>query len=98
MPNKTFINVDLPAPFSPRRAWTSPLWRVRSTSFSTRARPKDLETPRIASMGGRKGPVSRDNATALIKINPQFACGLGNLATLSLVMTALGETTHGGTG
>jgi hypothetical protein len=25
MPNKTFINVDLPAPFSPSRAWTSPL-------------------------------------------------------------------------
>jgi hypothetical protein len=25
MPNKTFINVDLPAPFSPSSAWTSPL-------------------------------------------------------------------------
>jgi hypothetical protein len=98
MPNKTFINVDLPAPFSPSRAWTSPLWSVRSTLFSTRARPKVSETLRIASMGGRNNElVPPGIATASIEGDSQFV-GLGNFATLSFVRTALGETTQGGTG
>src|SRR5258708_15504768 len=33
-PKRIFIKVDLPAPFSPIRAWTSPALRSKSTPFS----------------------------------------------------------------
>src|SRR5262245_3776585 len=36
MPNRMFMSVDLPAPFSPTRAWISPGARERLTPFSTR--------------------------------------------------------------
>src|SRR5262245_43010529 len=36
MPKRMFIKVDLPAPFSPRRAWISPRATVRETPFRTR--------------------------------------------------------------
>src|SRR4051812_7965997 len=43
------MSVDLPAPFSPRRAWTSPARRSKSTlSFAT-IRPKRFVIPRSSS-------------------------------------------------
>ena len=43
VPEATFISVDLPAPFSPSRAWTSPAATSRETSVSARTGPKRLE-------------------------------------------------------
>src|SRR5882762_4621925 len=40
-----FIKVDLPAPFSPSRAWTSPHWTSRSTPSLALSSPKVLTTP-----------------------------------------------------
>ena len=45
-PAMILIRVDLPAPFSPSSACTSPGWTSKSTSLSTRTPAKDLETPR----------------------------------------------------
>src|SRR6478736_5152499 len=43
------MSVDLPAPFSPRRAWISPGWTTRSMwSFATRD-PKRFVIPRSSS-------------------------------------------------
>ena len=57
-PYSTFIRVDLPAPFSPSRAWISPAWTSRSMwSFATSA-PKRLVIPRnssFTSMSFRRG-------------------------------------------
>ena len=51
-PYSTFISVDLPAPFSPRRQWISPGSTVRSMwSLATRA-PKRLVMPRSSSFMG----------------------------------------------
>ena len=47
-PERTFISVLLPAPFSPTRAWTSPALTARSTPPSARVAPKRLCTPRMA--------------------------------------------------
>ena len=41
-PDKIFIRVDLPAPFSPTRAWISPSPTVKSTPIKTSFFPKDL--------------------------------------------------------
>ena len=43
MPSMMFISVDLPAPFSPARAWISPLRSSNSTPRSARTGPKDLD-------------------------------------------------------
>ncbi len=45
IPKQMFIRVDLPAPFSPTRATTSPAPTEKPTSESTRDSPKDLLTP-----------------------------------------------------
>jgi hypothetical protein len=42
VPARIFINVDLPAPFSPVSAWTSPLRRSKRTSSRARVGPKRL--------------------------------------------------------
>ncbi len=55
-PARVLISVDLPAPFSPARACTSPGSSSRETSRRARTAPKDLETPFSASTGA--GPVS----------------------------------------
>src|ERR1041385_9426460 len=50
-----FINVVLPAPFSPSRPSTSPALSVRSTESQARTAPKLLLIPRMARssvMGG----------------------------------------------
>ena len=46
-PPRMFIRVDLPAPFSPRRAHISPGDTAKSMSRSTSLAPKDLYMPRI---------------------------------------------------
>ena len=50
-PATTFDSVDLPLPFSPQRATTSPARTSRSTSTSARTGPKDLEIPWSRSSG-----------------------------------------------
>jgi len=49
---RPMARVDLPAPFSPRRAWISPGRRSRSTSPSTSTPPKCLEMPRASTSAG----------------------------------------------
>src|SRR5213080_2901111 len=46
-PLTTFISVDLPAPFSPTRAWTSPRRSSRSTPLRACVEPNRLLMPRI---------------------------------------------------
>src|SRR5436309_82444 len=46
-PLSTFISVDLPAPFSPTRAWTSPRRSTRLTPRSACVGPKCLWMPTI---------------------------------------------------
>ena len=46
MPARTRINVLLPAPFSPIRAWISPLATSNDASRIARTGPKDLAIPR----------------------------------------------------
>src|SRR3954447_4744095 len=43
------MRVDLPAPFSPRRAWTSPARRAKSTPSLATMRPKRFVMPRSSS-------------------------------------------------
>src|SRR3954447_2917176 len=45
------MSVDLPAPFSPIKAWISPAKTVRSTARSALMPKKDFETPRISRIG-----------------------------------------------
>src|SRR5262245_9196213 len=51
-PLSTFISVDLPAPFSPTRAWTSPGKSSRSTPRSACVGPKRLSMAVMARRGG----------------------------------------------
>src|SRR5689334_1747287 len=46
-PDSTFISVLLPAPFSPRSAWTSPGSASRSTPASAVTAPNRFVTPRM---------------------------------------------------
>ena len=50
-PARILAKVDLPAPFSPSRAWISPRLRSRSTSRSTSICANDLLMPRAAISG-----------------------------------------------
>src|SRR6188508_2699567 len=45
------MSVDLPAPFSPMRAWTSPGNSRKSTASSALTPGKVIETPRISTIG-----------------------------------------------
>src|SRR5213594_528821 len=51
MPPRMRISVDLPAPFSPTRAWTSPASTSSETSCSARTPGKDLEILLISRSG-----------------------------------------------
>src|SRR5690349_18752789 len=56
------MSVDLPAPFSPRRAWTSPARRSKSTPSLATMRPKRFVIPRsssAASIAGLAGAAHR---------------------------------------
>src|SRR3954452_18177181 len=48
-PYRIDISVDLPAPFSPSRAWTSPTRRSKSTPSLATIRPKRFVIPRSSS-------------------------------------------------
>ena len=48
-PVSTLISVDFPAPFSPIRAWISPLRRVKSTLFSALVPGNCLQIPRMVN-------------------------------------------------
>src|SRR3990170_7382073 len=50
-PAKIFIRVDLPAPFSPTRAWTSPGNTSKETSSRARTPGKSLVMDSISSTG-----------------------------------------------
>src|SRR3954467_5586413 len=50
-PARIFINVDLPAPFSPTIAWTSPARSSRSTPWSTGTPTNDFLIPCICRSG-----------------------------------------------
>src|ERR1700678_4252962 len=51
MPVRIFTIVDLPAPFSPMRAVTSPAFRRNATSWRARTPGNDFETPIKDRMG-----------------------------------------------
>src|ERR1700752_4752042 len=51
MPKRMFIRVDLPAPFSPTRAWISPEATARETPFKTRLPSNSLVTSRSSRAG-----------------------------------------------
>src|SRR5260221_213198 len=50
-PKRIFIKVDLPAPFSPIRAWTSPALRSKSTPFNACTPANALVMLRSSSRG-----------------------------------------------
>src|SRR4051794_35769246 len=52
MPPRIFIRVDLPAPFSPIRAWTSPRRIVRLTSRRTGTPPNSFVMPVMVTASG----------------------------------------------
>ena len=51
MPMRIFMRVDLPAPFSPMRAWTSPGRRLKETALRTRTPGNDLSMSSISRTG-----------------------------------------------
>src|SRR5262245_5778871 len=61
-----FINVDLPAPFSPRRAWISPRRRSRSTPSLAVSDPKRLTMPRSSSASSAASVVGDDCVNVLL--------------------------------
>src|ERR1019366_6461258 len=69
-PERIRIRVDLPAPFSPNRAWISPPSTRKSTPFSAWTPGKRRETPSISTTGLVLGPV------ALALIAAQLCAGL----------------------
>src|ERR687898_274133 len=58
MPVMTLMSVDLPAPFSPTRAWTSPPRSSNDTSSSARVAPNRLDIPRMARTGAASASVT----------------------------------------
>src|SRR6188768_2365903 len=52
VPARIFSKVLLPAPFSPKRAWTSPGCKASCTSASAFVAPKLLLRPRATSSAG----------------------------------------------
>src|SRR2546421_994156 len=72
-----FIRVDLPAPFSPRSAWTSPstssksTWSLASTPGNCLVIPRSSRTAVAAMSGdsltGKAGPVARLSACCAVR-------------------------------
>src|SRR4051812_20703364 len=73
------MSVDLPAPFSPRRAWTSPARRSKSTPSLATMRPKRFVMPRSSS------------AASIRSLGPALPHRVGrrDLAALDLVLDRL---------
>src|SRR5918994_295008 len=71
MPVRMFISVDLPAPFSPSKAWISPGITSRSTSWLATTPGKYLAMPFISTIGGVPGSAcSAVSGTAFIGMWP----------------------------
>ena len=62
-PARIFISVDLPAPFSPIRAWTSPAQAENVTPASARDGPNVLAIARISSSGTVPGALAGSPAS-----------------------------------
>ena len=83
-PERMFISVDLPAPFSPSSAWISPACRSKSTPRSAWTPPKRLTTPRIdkqrlrscRSPAGCRAGISVGSRRETVRRGPP--CGLGD--------------------
>src|SRR2546428_2900730 len=58
-PATMLMSVDLPAPFSPNRTWTSPDLRSKSTRSSACTPGNHLLTPRRRRRGGAPAPASQ---------------------------------------
>src|SRR5215210_8642138 len=76
------MSVDLPAPFSPRRAWTSPARRSKSTRSLATMRPKRFVMPRSSSAASMAGEVRLLGPAA-------HRVGRRDLAALDLVLDRL---------
>src|SRR5262245_32934763 len=63
MPERSLISVDLPAPFSPQRAWTSPARRSNATFLSATTPGNFFVRPRASRIADRE---------SVITTNPQF--------------------------
>ena len=72
-PVMILMSVDLPAPFSPSSAWTSPARRVSDTSSSACVAPKRLAMPRIWSTGAPAAPPS--TVASVTPPRARAACG-----------------------
>src|SRR5690606_23854400 len=55
MPSMMFTRVDLPAPFSPARAWISPRFSSKSTPRRARIGPNDFDSFRMLRTGSSAG-------------------------------------------
>src|SRR3954453_399143 len=74
-PLKTFISVDLPAPFSPQMAWMSPSCTIRLT-FSRALTPgNSLVMERISSRTGALLTTRRRAASPASWLPPDHRCG-----------------------
>src|SRR4051794_28473196 len=68
-PERILIRVDLPAPFSPTRAWTSPTWTVMSAVRMARTAPNRLETPRTDSRSAAApGPEGEEGVASVAPV------------------------------
>src|SRR3954454_17929123 len=76
------MRVDLPAPFSPRRAWTSPARRSKSTPSLATMRPKRFVMPRSSSAASISRGARELRAGA-------HRVGRGDLAALDLLLDRL---------
>src|ERR1700691_5725877 len=68
VPPRTLIRVDLPAPFSPRSATTSPRWRSKLTPWSACVPPNDLATfskRRTPACAKSRSSLGRDRSGSL---------------------------------
>ncbi len=73
-PMSTFMSVDLPAPFSPSRAWTSPARTSKSMPRRTWKGPKALVMPRMVTSDAADAVApsasARSRASASIGVGP----------------------------
>src|SRR5689334_11026299 len=80
-----FIRVDLPAPFSPSRAWISPLATTRSIPSLATTPGKRLTMPRIATAGGALWLIERPFWSSLTPYPLAHCDGRGASASSGVV-------------
>ncbi len=95
-PERTLIRVDLPAPFSPINACTSPGRTSKSTPSSARTPGNSIDTPRastravmgVACAATRRPPSSRAQRGIPNSLRPVRRSSAGSLVAPRLGMTA----------